>query len=296
MTLPKIYGLIGYPVKHSLSPTMHQSAFDALKINAKYKLFAVKPEELEDFLLSNIPVQDIKGESFFSQDIVGFNITIPHKVPALIKNITIVTYPEVILSGAVNTVKRDSGKLHYRNTDGAGFVKSLQEDLKFDISNKNILILGCGGAGRAVIAGLTCAGTNIGKIYIYDTSREAIESAEEHFRAFGSVKDKLEFIQGKQIPDAIKKCQLLINASPVGMKEGDGSLLDKNLLHKDLYVYDVVYNRQTQLIRDAESLGLPAVDGLGMLLYQGTAAFEFWTGEKAPVEVMRKALIETISK
>ena len=84
----------------------------------------------------------------------------------------------------------------------------------------------------------------------------------------------------------------MVNASPVGMKEGEGSVIDKSLLHKDLYVYDVVYNRETQLIKDAKSLGLRFLDGLGMLLHQGAAAFEFWAGQEAPIEIMRKALEE----
>lgn len=289
----RIYGLIGYPVKHSFSPGMHNAAFRALDINAEYRLFEVKPEELEDFLLKNIPVQDTKGESFHSQDIVGFNITIPHKVPALIRNVTIVTCPEVVLAGAVNTVKRDNGKLRYLNTDSSGFIRSLQEDFKFNTEDKSILIFGCGGAGRAVVAGLTQAGTGVKKIYFYDANLEVAKSAEKHF---DSVKNKLEFISVGQIPEKIKECALLVNASPVGMKEGDGSVIDKGLLHSKLAVYDVVYNRQTQLVMDARGLGLKAVNGLGMLLYQGVNAFEFWTDEKAPVEIMRKALTEAMNK
>ena len=292
----KIYGLIGYPVKHSLSPKMHNAAFCSLNINAEYRLFEVPPERLEEFLLDpNAKFEDIEGNSFPAGDVLGFNITIPHKVPALIKNITIVTSLEVVLSGAVNTVKRDNGKLHYRNTDGVGFVKSLREDLKFYTSDKNILIFGCGGAGRAVIAGLTCEGANVQKIYIYDTNKEAVESAKKHFSQFQDVINKLKFISSEQIPNSINECQLLVNASPVGMKDDDGSVIDKSLLHKDLYVYDVVYNRETQLIKDAKSLGLHFKDGLGMLLHQGAAAFEFWTGQEAPIEIMRKALEEELA-
>ena len=302
----KIYGLIGYPVKHSLSARMHNAAFQALNINAEYKLFELKPEDLEGFLLNNIEVKDTKGESFFSQDIIGFNITIPHKVRAfeivlpggisLVKNITTRQDRYVFLSGAINTVKRDKDRLCYYNTDASGFLKSLEKDLKFKAKDKKILIFGCGGAGRAVIAALTCQDADIKKIYIYDTSKEAIDSAREHFSRFDFVKDKLEFISLKQIAEMIKDCALLVNTSPVGMKEGDGSVVDKSLLHKDLSVYDVVYNKQAQLIKDAKSLGLPAMNGEGMLLYQGVEAFELWTGQEAPVEVMRKPLTEAIGK
>ena len=108
--------------------------------------------------------------------------------------------------------------------------------------------------------------------------------------------EKIDFLDEDQIADKIKECQLLVNASPLGMKEGDGSPVEKSLLHKDLSVYDVVYNRQTQLIKYAKAAGLNAAGGLKMLLYQGVIAFEIWTGQKAPEDVMRKALEEELNK
>ncbi len=306
-SLKKIYGLIGYPVKHSLSPAMHNAAFKHLNIDAEYRLFEIKPEALEMFLLKNIHVKDTEGNSFFSQDIVGFNITIPYKVRtkeilerefSSNKNAPLILWDlhYVKVSGAVNTVRRADGKLEYFNTDAAGFLKSLKENLKFDTEKKKVLIIGCGGAGRAVIAALSWKQNKINKIFIYDVNKEALDSAKGHFSSFQYVMDKLEFILDKDIPRVIKDCQLIINASPVGMKEGDGSIVDKTQLHRNLSVYDVVYNRETQLIKDAKSLGLPAADGLGMLLYQGVDVFELWTGQKAPIEIMRQALIEAINK
>ncbi len=308
---PKIYGLIGYPVKHSLSPEMHNAAFRALKINAEYRLFEIKSEDLEDFLLKNIPIKDTKGENFFSQDIMGFNITIPHKVKA--REILEKEFPYnqdavliqddlyyVKLSGAINTVKRTGTKLEYWNTDAPGFFKALTQKgplcLDFDPKGKTIFVIGCGGAGRAVIAGLGYRENASSRIYIYDNNKKVVKSTQDFFSKFEYLKDKLEFILAEDIPKVIKNCDLLVNASPVGMKEDDGSVIDRKLLHQDLYVYDVVYNRKTQLIKDAESLGLPAIGGLGMLLYQGVDAFNLWTGQKAPVEGMRKALIEAVSK
>ena len=155
-----IYGLIGYPVKHSLSPAIHNAAFKACGINAEYRLFEVKPEELEDFLLKDIPVKDVNGNSFSSQEIIGFNVTIPHKVRT--REILESNFPfdknanqqhrdlfYVMLSGAVNTVKRENGKLSYFNTDAEGFLKSLEGDLNFVTKDKKVLIIGCGGAGRS---------------------------------------------------------------------------------------------------------------------------------------------------
>ncbi|MBI4708501.1 MAG: shikimate dehydrogenase [Candidatus Omnitrophica bacterium] len=284
---------------------MHNAAFKELNIPAEYRLFEVKPEELEEFLLGNIPVTDTQGKSFSSQEILGFNITIPHKVRAkeiLESKFPVTglgkTLPYVKISGAINTVKRKAdGALEYINTDVTGFSKSLREDLKFSPKDKNILLIGCGGAGRAVVAGLVWKAPHPAKIYIYECNNETVESTRKHFEQFTVLSREIEFISSEQIPEVIKKCELLVNASPVGMKESDGSVIDKNLLHKDLYVYDLVYNRETQLIKDAKSQGVKnAVNGLGMLLYQGVDAFELWTCQKAPVEIMRKALIEALSK
>ncbi len=307
-----IYGLIGYPVKHSFSPAMHNAAFKYLKhsgqlnCDAEYRLFEICPGKLKQFLLpdSDQEFKDTNNNSVRAADVIGFNITIPHKLraveilggsPFLIKNIPTEQDHYVFISGAINTVKRDN---NFCNTDAPGFVRSLKEDLKFNTQGKNILIFGCGGAGRAVIAGLTWEDSGIKKIYIYDVSKEATESAQKHFSRldFLNLKEKLEFISEKQIPEKIKKCSLLVNASAVGMKQGDGSVIDRKLLHEDLFIYDVVYNRKTQLIKDAKSLLLPAADGLGMLLYQGVLAFEFWTGKDAPVEVMRLALQGELEK
>ena len=299
---PAIYGLIGYPVKHSLSPAMHNAAFEHLGINATYRLFEIKPELLRDFLLEDIKLRDTEGDPFSSQEIVGFNITIPHKVRALeiarlVEGTLTFTYHDVLMAGAINTVKREKGAWQYQNYDVEGFVKSLHEDLKYNTEGKNAFVFGCGGAGRAVIAGLTRKGMGIRRIYIYEPNEEARDSAQKHFpKPASSKEDILEFIPEEQIAAILKCSDLLVNASPVGMKEGDGSIVAQDLLHDGLSVYDVVYNRETQLLKDAGARGLRTAGGFGMLLYQGAAAFEFWTGKKAPIEVMRQALTGALAK
>ncbi len=299
---PKIYGVLGYPAKHSLSPLMHNAAFSALKINAEYKIFEIKPEGLEKFLLKDV----------FTSDISGFNITIPYKIKA--REILEEKFPfdknalqmldtlyYVKLSGAVNTVKKDGNKLQYWNTDATGFLKSLKEVLAFEPKGKRVLIVGCGGAGRAIIASLSWISVEVQKIYINDINVKAINSAKEHFLQlpqYPHLKDKLQFISNKEIAAIIKDCALLINASPVGMEDASISIVDKNLLHEELYVYDVVYNRnsETRLVKDAKSLGLHVADGLEMLLCQGADAFNLWTGQEAPIEIMRGALNEGVKK
>lgn len=304
------YGIIGYPIKHSLSPAMHNAAFEALCIDAKYEKFDVKPEELEDFLLNR-------------KDVIGFNVTIPHKVRA--KEILEKKFPEeyndledrdyekwyyVEITGAINTVKRTDKGLEYCNTDVEGFLRSLQADLKFNLDSpgsKSVFLIGCGGAGRAVIAGLSLdfERTNIGEIYVYDKNPEAISSLKEHFsrlkRDFAdNLNNIIKFVSESDIQNVIKDCQLLINASPVGMKEGDtSSVIDKSLLHKNLSVYDVVYNRETQLVKDAKEKRCKAVvGGEGMLYYQGLYAFRFWLPhvKPLPTTTMRKALTGALNK
>jgi len=283
-----LYGVIGWPIEHSLSPAMHNAAFKALDIEATYEKIPVKPENLEDFLLNK-------------KEYRGFNITVPHKVKA--KEILEKGSPcdmnhpygrAVALSGAVNTVKRVAGRIEYLNTDVSGFGASLEMNLGFKAKQKNILVIGCGGVSRAIVADLSDPGNHVGKIYLYDINMEAVASMKKHLS--GVLHDwgkKIAFIEKNEIAERLEACQLLINATPIGMKEGDPSPIDKKLLRKDLYVYDVVYNRQTQLVKDAKLSGANALTGEGMLVWQGALAFSCWIdGCKAAdvIGVMREAL------
>lgn len=302
----KIYGLIGCPVKHSLSAKMHNAAFAALGILAEYRLFEVNPADLEGFLSGNLPVKDTEGILFPSAEVIGFNITIPHKVAAFLFVEALNREAELDYSarmtGAVNTVKRVGQKLVGANTDVKGFMDSLQEGLRFNPENKNIIVFGCGGAGRAVVAGfLPQEGCKVKKISVYDANRDAVTAAKKQFSSpvFKENKDRIEFLGSPaEISKKFEGFDLLVNATPIGMKAGDASIIDKSLFKSNskIYVYDVVYNRQTQLILDAKAAGCLAVDGLSMLLYQGVAAFELWTGKQAPVELMRCALEEGAKK
>ena len=141
------YGLIGCPVKHSFSPFMHNAAFGALGIPAEYRLFAIEPQRLEDFLLRDIRIKDTTGVTFSSQQIVGFNVTIPHK-ESVIKYLQRKS-AEVEFTGAVNVVARENNGLGGWNTDGIGFERHLRSELEFDASERNIIILGAGGAAKA---------------------------------------------------------------------------------------------------------------------------------------------------
>jgi len=281
-----IYGVVGWPIKHSLSPAMHNAAFKELGIDAEYKLFEVSPEKLEDFILNK-------------KDVAGFNITIPHKVIAreilknkfkVVNNLSYPYYDE--MSGAVNTVKRSGDDIEYCNTDPIGFRHSLENDLKFKTKDKNALIIGCGGASRAIVADLSYSGHHIKKIYLYDINKEAVESIK---RQYSNLKNKIKFIcDAKEMLELKDEFDLLVNASPVGMEEGDDRLaVPKDLLRKkELYVFDLVYNRETRLFKEAFALGSPVVNGKGMLAAQGAFSFSLWTGVPAVrvLETMRAAL------
>ncbi len=280
MTPPFLYGLVGYPVKHSLSPVMHNTAFKNLGINAEYRLFEVRPEELKLFF-----------SSLREKNIQGLNVTIPHKekVLALLDSLS----SEARLIGAVNTVKVTGERLEGFNTDAEGFLRHLTEGLRFNPQNKNIAIIGAGGASKAICVYLSKAGSR--KISIYEIDKMKLKNLINHLKEnFNNI----EFKQAESIEGLnIKESDLLVNASPVGMKEADPCLLDEESIHKNLLVYDLIYNPQeTKLLAKAKKAGARTSNGLGMLLYQGAESFEIWTDKAAPVEVMRQALTEAIKK
>ncbi len=279
----QIYGIIGHPVEHSLSPAMHNAAFKALGIDAEYRLFDVKPEALEDFL-TNI-VKD---------NISGLNVTIPHKIKAK-------SYIEVRGTldenakrlGAVNTIKVAEGKLCGFNTDGPGFYRSLVEDLKFEPEGKSVFVLGAGGAARAIVMYL---GNGPEKIFVSDIDEEKVADLESHYKKYYDEK-RFAAVGQRDLKAALDKSDLLVNATPIGMAKDDPSPIDKALLRSGLRVYDLVYNQPvTRLAKEANAMKLHTVTGLGMLLYQGAISFEIWTGRKAPADVMKKALKEGLKK
>ncbi len=281
MTPPKIYGLTGYPVKHSFSPAMHNAAFRALGINAEYKLFEKKPEELEYFL-----------HSLSKENIYGLNVTIPYK-EVVLKYLQWKS-PEVRFTDAANVIiVKDKNYLKGWNTDGIGFHRHLTMDLKFNPLGKSVVVLGAGGAAKAIINQLARHGVK--GITIYDTDNDrslslAAKISKEFPGCNAITSDSIEKLD-------IRNADLLINATPIGMKGGDPCLVDPDSLHPSLLVYDLIYNPpETKILKLAKQKGAPISNGLGMLLYQGARSFELWTGQKAPVEAMRKALMEATSK
>jgi len=269
-----IFGVLGYPAKHSLSPKMHNAAFKAMKIDARYKVFEVPTSKFRDFL-----------SSLNERGIQGLNVTIPYKqtVMSLIKRMT----PEARMIGAVNTIKVQRNQLWGYNTDGEGFLRHLMDDLDFDPAGKNIAILGAGGASRAVCVYLAKALPK--RIAIFNRDRSKTISLMHVLNMNGVCTD---LIAANSISDLkIEEADLLVNTTALGMNENDPSLVDPRLLHKGLLVYDLVYSRKdTKLLADARERGCRVSNGLGMLLYQGMLSFKIWTGKKAPKKVMEEAL------
>ncbi|MFA6350437.1 MAG: shikimate dehydrogenase [Candidatus Omnitrophota bacterium] len=276
----KIYGVLGYPVKHSLSPIMHNAALRRLKIKAEYRLFEKSPREVRSFL-----------RSLGQENIHGLNVTVPHK-ENVIKFLDSVSM-EARLIGAVNTVQVKSNRLLGFNTDGAGFIKHLTCDLKFNPRKKNVVVIGAGGAAKAITVYLARTGAR--QISIFDIDKNKLSQLVTHLR---NNFPKIKFNQSGSINESgIDDCDLLINATPMGMKPQDKLPADVKLIRPGTLVYDLVYNpKETKFLKNAKKRHARVANGLGMLLYQGALSFKIFTGKNAPLGVMRRALNRGVSK
>jgi shikimate dehydrogenase len=274
----RITGILGYPIKHTFSPAMHNAAFKALNLNYVYLPFQVHPGQLKEA---------IRGMRALG--IVGANVTVPFK-QEVIKYLDALS-GEAESIGAVNTVCQSNGKLIGYNTDGAGFIASLKE-AGIEPAGKVVCLIGAGGAGRAVAVALAQAG--IERIFISDLVMEkACELVKTIERNFDKI--YVESIEGDKIKKILPISSILINATPVGMQKDEPSPIHPELLHPDLVVCDLVYNPpETNLLKEAKKRGAKVLNGLGMLLHQGALSFNKWTNLKPPLDIMRKALEDMI--
>lgn len=267
----KVTGLLGYPVEHSFSPAMHNAAFAHLNLDYCYVAFPVEPERLSD------AVNGIRALS-----LSGVNVTVPHKekVMPFLDEIS----EEAAFIGAVNTIKNDNGKLTGYNTDGRGFMQSLAE-ADITAGNKKILIIGAGGASRAVGYYLCKEASNI---WLYDVDHRKCDSLKQRLN---SLNGNVSLAEGGFIGDAgfLSEMDIIINATPLGLSPGDPLPVGASLLKDKNIVCDLIY-KETPLLREASKRGCRTLDGLGMLLWQGVFAFEIWTGIMPPVDVMKGAL------
>ncbi len=273
----RVYGIFGWPISHTASPAMHNAAFKYLGINSIYVPFYVTPENIKKAINSIIPM-----------GISGVNVTVPYKEIAfkLVDKVS----KEASLIGAVNTIVVQGDTLIGHNTDAQGFLKSIRHDGRIDPCKKDVLLLGSGGAARAVAIQL--AMKNVRSMVIANrTLSRAIRLARYIKKHFPKIDISPVPLRGKAVNNALERADILINTTSCGMKKDDTVLVNHSLLNPKIVVYDLIYKPQeTKLLKEARRKGSRAVSGFGMLLYQGAAAFEIWTGKKAPIEVMRKAL------
>jgi shikimate dehydrogenase len=274
-----IVGIFGAPIKHTGSPAMHNAAFGAFEMNWAYLAFHVEPQNLRTAL---------RGAS--DMGFVGINLTIPHKIMVLdcIDDVD----AEARKLGAVNTVSMEKGKLRGFNTDGYGFLKAIKEDFNLSIKGKRVLVLGAGGAGHGIA--VKCALEGAARVIVANRTPARIEPIAREIRG-----TKTEFLAlaltAEEIRKVIHEVDLVVNATSVGLQEGDSLGLGADLFSPHLHVYDTIYRpAETELLRVAESAGAKVANGLSMLLHQGAKAFEIWTKRKAPLAVMRRALRATI--
>lgn len=277
-------GVFGDPVEHSLSPQMQNAALKHFKIDMQSARFHISPDELREALGLLRKLQ-----------FAGVNLTIPHKIaaPEFVDHID----DDAKQIGAVNVIKISGGKMHGFNTDGRGFTRATREEFSVDLRDLRVMILGAGGAARAIA--LECAKSHCERLVIANGTFEKGERLAEKLRnffegpkVFGPV-PRLQAIRWEEtaFQFQIANVDLVVNATPVGLNRGDSSPLSARLLAPHLMVYDTIYSdKHTPLVSAALEAGARAANGLSMLLHQGALAFEIWFDRAAPLDAMRAAL------
>lgn len=275
-------GLFASPSAHSVSPIIHNNAFKKLGLNYAYLSFEVNKDNLKDAVKS---IKTLKMR--------GVNLSMPNKKE-------VIQYLDEIsetakLSQSVNTIVNDNGILKGYSTDGKGFLKSLEEEEIF-VKNKNITILGTGGASISIISQAVFEGVE--NIFVFKRDKNWGEQKKilDNISDKTNCKIELYSLEDKNIlKRKIEESILLINATNVGMKENISLIEDKSFFRKDLIVSDIIYNpTKTKLLQIAEKEGCKIVNGIGMLLYQGALSFELWTDKKMPVEYIKEILFNYI--
>ena len=279
----KLTGVLGYPIKHSLSPAMHNAAFKHSKLNYAYLPFKVKPEECAG-LIKLLP------ELGFT----GVNITVPHKQTAY-RTVDFLT-KDARLSGAVNTIKVKNNKLYGTSTDGEGLFRSLNQDAGINIKGKNIIILGAGGAGRSAAVYLAVKGAK--RIIVANRSKKKALFAVKLIKKYAPRVTAISVPLDENIIKSYSfTSDLIINATSLGLNKSDKPAIGKKAFKRGIIFYDMIYNPAlTSTMKVAKRAGARVYGGIGMLLHQGALSWEIWTGKKAPIRIMKKALIRGLKK
>ncbi len=273
--MPQRLGIIGHPIGHSISPLFQQAALDAIGFDGVYHPWDVAPDGVGEFVAG-----------LRAPGTLGINVTVPHK-EAVIPFLDEVD-DWASIAGAVNTIVNRDGRLTGHNTDGIGFLRALREGADFDLRGRDVLVLGAGGSARGVVYALARAG--IAQLFI---ANRTLERAE---RLAGIAIDSgvaAEALALSDAPTAAGEVSLIVNCTSMGMVHGPdetGSPLSADHIPAATLVNDLVYNPlETPLLREAARAGAATLGGIQMLVYQGAASFEMWTGQPAPVPVMLEA-------
>jgi len=272
--LVKHFAVIGCPIAHSLSPLMHNAGYKALDLAADYQKFRVSPEDLGEAILG------LKALGFS-----GWNVTVPHK-EAILPFLDELT-EEARQAGAVNTVKVHKGRLIGHNTDGSGFVRSLQEHMELG-EGKEVVLMGAGGAAKGIAMALAPFGV---QLCIMNRTPERGAELVEKIREWGGQARQEVWGRGEWLTQA----DCVIQTTSLGLKKEEYPFSLEGI-HPGTLVMDIIFNPgETPFLQSAKALGCKIVNGMDMLLYQGVNAWEFWLEDKAPVESMRKALHQALA-
>ena len=281
----EFFGLLGSPVRKSLSPAMHNANFRALGMNAVYTPYEVTEETVGNVIPA---LETLRFK--------GLNVTMPLKQK-------IIDYLDELddtasLCNAVNTVYWKNGRLCGSNTDGVGFVRGLKEQGQYDPAGKSCLIFGAGGASRGVAFALAAAGVGSISLWKRNSGDEKLKKLASGLNAYRSGVCKVQSSDSDDIPGLINSSELIINATPLGMAPNtDATPFDTNLLGTGHMVCDLVYvPHDTLLLRQAEKRGARILYGYWMTIWQGVEAYRKWTGREPDVEVMTKTILEHLAK
>ena len=269
----KLVGLLGNPLGHSFSPAMHNKAFETLGLNYFYLPIEVTAEDLPTV-----------AAGIARMNFAGYNITIPHKIR--IMDCLDAIDPLARAIGAVNTVIVENGRTTGYNTDGEGFVQSLETETGIAVGGKCYLIIGAGGAARAIA--MTLASRGAQKIFLCNRTEQKAHDLVAEINTKVNPCSEVVAREPARIGAAVRQADVLINTTSVGMHPDEDRMpIDGDLIPNGLIVSDIVYNpARTKLLQVAESKNCRVVPGLGMLVYQGAEAFRKWTGAEPPVDVM----------
>jgi len=275
----RIAAVIGDPISHSLSPAMHNAAFAAAGIDGTYVAFRVRPAELG---------RAVAG--MHALGLIGFNVTVPHKERII--RLLDSTGPSAQRTGAVNTVVRRNDRLHGENTDVIGFRRAL-DDAGMDLKRKRAVLIGAGGAARAALTALIDAG--VAEVTVANRTRAR---AQRLVRDFGGTRTGIDFAGLSALADRrlLADADLVVNSSSLGL--GGESFVEVAFgsTPADCLFFDLIPKQHTAFLAGAARARRARLDGIGMLLHQGAAAFELWTGQPAPLDVMRRALRRASSR